>query len=58
VTVGAGADTVRCPRCLVPYTLHSRGGADRHTIDRVRAAFSAVLQVDCPRHMDRMAVAG
>jgi GGDEF domain-containing protein len=53
---GADADTIRCPICLAPYSRPPDPHAPSQVREQARVTARAVLQAQCPRHVDRFTV--
>jgi hypothetical protein len=47
---GPGAETVRCPMCLMPYTRYSGAKASREEVERTSTTALTILKMDCPNH--------
>jgi hypothetical protein len=55
---GPGTDTVRCPRCLTPFTRSHAGAGDVQRVERARAMALEVLNRGCPAHRVQLIVEG
>ncbi len=55
--MGSGAETVRCPRCLAPYSLRGAGALPAAALEQALAAARASLHASCPRHTEELRTA-